>query len=106
MKSIILIIIFCTVIINTIFSQRQDTVYKTYTNIKDLLTQTRQSNVRLFLYCDSSSGYKISIPDWLDLKETYNDKILGGTFPSVNGIENAFAIASFDKGAFKSFEDF
>jgi hypothetical protein len=82
-----------------------DTIYRNYNTIDDLLINTHYG-VKLNKYCDSLSKYEIDIPDWLTLKETNNDFIWGGKFPSINGIENAFVITSFKKDKFSSFNEF
>lgn len=57
-------------------------------------------------YENMEIGLKVEIPEWLNLKDTRNEKLWGGTFPVLDGIENALIISSFDKTKYKSFEEF
>jgi len=57
-------------------------------------------------YENTIIGLKVEIPDWLNLKETGATNLWGGTFPEIDGIENALMISSFDKAEYVSFEKF
>ncbi|MCI5056206.1 MAG: hypothetical protein MRY83_08860 [Flavobacteriales bacterium] len=57
-------------------------------------------------YENKEIGLKVEIPEWLNLKETGNKNLWGGTFPALDGIENALMISGFDKTEYKSFEEF
>lgn len=57
-------------------------------------------------YIDYAYGYSIQKPTWLNIKETGNPKLWGGTFPPLRGIENAVYITGFQKSEFTSFKDF
>jgi hypothetical protein len=55
---------------------------------------------------DSSFGYTVAIPNWLEVKETGSKNTFGGTLPTTKGIENAILISCFSKTEFSSFEAF
>lgn len=82
------------------------TVNKEYTDTEDLKAQVEKHEIENLTYVDSTFGYKTKVPKWLNLKETGNDKVWGGTFSSIGGIENAMMIQGFKKNKFKSFEHF
>jgi hypothetical protein len=85
---------------------QNDTIKKNYENIKDLNAQIKKDTIENLIYVDSTFNYKVEIPEWLTLRETGNDKIIGGTFPKIENIENALMIKGFDKSEFKSFDEF
>jgi hypothetical protein len=55
---------------------------------------------------DSILNYSINIPLWWKIRETPSPTLFGGTFPAVDGIENALMLKSFDKNKFKDASDF
>ena len=58
------------------------------------------------LHVDSSLNYKITIPIWWKIRETPHATVFGGTFPEIDGIENALLFKSFNKEEFTSLSDF
>jgi hypothetical protein len=105
MKRVVFILSFILVSI-VIFSQENDTIHKSYKDINDLKKQTKADSIDLYKYVDSTFSYEVSIPKWLNIKETGNAETFGGTLPVVKGIENAIIIKGFQKEEFKSFEEF
>lgn len=102
---LILLILF--IALNTCVSKAQnDTINRKYKNTEDLKSQIKKDSIESLTRVDSTFGYKTEVPKWLNLKETGNDRVWGGTFPSIGGIENAMMIKGFDKSEFKSFEHF
>lgn len=57
------------------------------------------------LHTDSVYGFQISVPAWWDIKETPPD-FFGGTFPAINGIENALIFKCYKKDQFKDMKTF
>ncbi len=57
-------------------------------------------------HIDSISGYKITIPLWWKIIETPNTSMFGGTFPKINGIQNALLFKVFDKNTHKNLKKF
>lgn len=55
---------------------------------------------------DSVYNYQVKIPGWLKVFDKGPSTIFGGTFPAVNGIENAVSIRGYTKTEFKSFAEF
>ena len=102
---LILLTLFIT--LNICDSKAQnDTITRKYKDTKDLKLQIKKDEIESLVYVDSTFGYKTEVPKWLNLRETGNDRVWGGTFPSIDGIENAMMIKGFDKSEFKSFEHF
>jgi len=102
-----LILLTLFIALNTCNSKSQnDTINREYKDTEDLNSQIKKDNIESLIRVDSTFGYKTEVPKWLNLKETGNDKVWGGTFPSIDGIENAMMIKGFDKSEFKSFEHF
>jgi hypothetical protein len=89
-----------------VFSQRHDSIKKTYEDINDLKKQIQNDKIKLFKYVDSTFKYEVNIPEWLTLRETGDAGLWGGTLPPINGIENAILIKGFYKTEFKSFNEF
>lgn len=85
---------------------QNDAIHRNYKNTKDLKTQIEKDSIKSLIYIDSTFGYKTEVPKWLNLRETGSNKVWGGTFPEIDGIENAMMIKGFDKSEFKSFEHF
>lgn len=50
--------------------------------------------------------YKVNIPIWWKIRETPNNFMFGGTFPAINGVENALLFKSFLKTEFKDLINF
>lgn len=67
---------------------------------KDLIT------TKTAVHIDSTLGYQVVIPDWLELNENPLNGFWGGGFPAVGGVSNALYIKGFDKSKFDSFEKF
>ncbi len=86
-----------------IVNAQNNTIYK---NTEDLKSQIEKDTVESLVYIDTTFGYKVDIPKWLYLRETEHCNIWGGTFPAIDGIENAMMIKGFDKSEFQSFEHF
>ncbi|WBX72845.1 hypothetical protein PG913_08455 [Tenacibaculum pacificus] len=104
MKLIFIILFF---LLNSCAVKAQnDTINRKYKDTKELNAQIEKDKIESIIYVDSTFGYKVEIPEWLTLRETGNDKILGGTFPEIERIENALMIQGFEKSKFKSFEHF
>ncbi len=72
----------------------------------ELHEKERIAEVDTLVYLDSTFNFQITVPNWLQLKETNSIYIWGGTLPAVNGIENAIAIKSFKKERYESFKEF
>jgi len=83
-----------------------DTIQSKYDNIEDLKEQTEQNEIIDLEYVDSTFSYRAIVPDWLTLIETGSPTIWGGTFPKVDGVENALLVKGFSKSEFKDFNDF
>lgn len=102
-----LILLTLFIVLNTFSSKAQsDTINKEYKDTEDLKAQIKEDEIESLVYVDSTFGYKTEIPKWLNLRETGNDNVWGGTFPSIEGIENAVMIKGFEKSEFNSFEHF
>ena len=102
-----LILLTLFIALNTCNSKAQnDTIIREYKNTEDLKSQIEKDKIESLIYVDSTFGYKTEVPEWLNLRETGNDKVWGGTFPAIDGIENAMMIKGFKKSEFKSFEHF
>lgn len=102
---LILLILF--IVLNTCSLKAQnDTINRKYKDIEDLKSQVKAGGIENLVYLDRTFGYKTEVPKWLNLRETGSDKTWGGTFPAIDGIENAMMIKGFEKSAFKSFEHF
>ncbi|NQY66641.1 MAG: hypothetical protein HRT72_02805, partial [Flavobacteriales bacterium] len=86
------------------FSQTKDTIYKKYKDINDLKNQFKAIDNETLVYKDETFSYEVEIPEWLELVEKNNLKIMGGKMPAVKGIVNAIAIAGYNKEKFESFE--
>lgn len=56
-------------------------------------------------HVDSTYNFKLVVPDWWNIRETPSN-FFGGTFPAIDGIENALLLKCFDKAKFKSISDF
>ena len=92
-----------------ILKAQNDTINRSHKYIDDLKSQVKTDKTDSLVYLDSTFGYKVEVPKWLTLIETGNDKIWGGTFPAIKGIENAMMIMmiiGFEKSEFKSFDHF
>ncbi|WP_196894757.1 hypothetical protein [Aureivirga marina] len=93
-----------------IFSQKNDTIQRTYYNIKDLKEKVKENKIEELKYANKNFNYEVIIPKWLTLKETGDSNIIGGIMPKVDGevkgIYNAVSIQEFSKSSFKSFEEF
>jgi len=95
------------ILLNSFGTKAQnDTIKRNYKNTKDLKSQIKKDSIEFLTYIDSTFGYKVEVPKWLNIRETGSDKVWGGTFPEIDGIENAIMIKGFDKSEFKSFEHF
>jgi hypothetical protein len=102
-----LILMIFFIVFNSCGSKAQnDTINKSYKDAEDLKSQIDKYEIETLIRVDSTFGYKTEVPEWLYLTETGNDKVWGGTFPSIGGIENAMMIKGFDTSEFKSFEHF
>lgn len=55
---------------------------------------------------DDALNYRIMIPKWWKIRETSSPAFFGGTFPAVEGIENALLLKSFSKEDFTDFDEF
>lgn len=55
---------------------------------------------------DTFLDYKVNIPIWWKIRETPNSFMFGGTFPAINGVENALLFKSFQKTEFKNLVNF
>lgn len=66
----------------------------------DLLT------TKTAVHIDSTLGYQVAIPDWLELNKNPLNGFWGGGFPIVDGVSNALYIKGFDKSKFDSFNHF
>lgn len=102
-----LILLTLFIVLNTCGSKAQiDTINRKYQDTEDLKSQIKKDEIESLVYVDSTFGYKTEVPKWLNLRESGNDRVWGGTFPSIDGIENAMMIKGFDKSEFKSFDHF
>ncbi|MGB0868939.1 MAG: hypothetical protein ACPGSD_05025 [Flavobacteriales bacterium] len=102
----VILIIGLILMTSCISKKKNENQNRTYNNLDDLKSQIVEDEIESLLYIDSTYGYKTEVPNWLNLKETGNDRIWGGTFPSIKGIKNALLIKGFDKSEFNSFEHF
>lgn len=55
---------------------------------------------------DSISGYSVVIPLWWKIRETPNSRLFGGTFPTINEIENALIFKAFNKSEYENIKHF
>ncbi len=101
-------IIFCLIIVLasfvTSFAQNDRFVHK---NLPAHFLETRQmvgeDNI---IHIDSLAGYKITVPQYWQIKETPTRNILSGVFPETNGIVNALALKVNLKSEFSDFNEF
>ncbi len=102
-----LILLTLLIALNTyVLKAQNDTINRKYKNIENLKSQVKTNKIDFLVYVDSTLGYKAEVPKWFTLIETGNDKVWGGTFPAIDGIENAMIIKGFEKSEFKSFDHF
>jgi hypothetical protein len=73
---------------------------RVFTSYEELLKMRDHDHVGKLHYVDSMYNFDVEIPSWLNLRETGNRMMFGGTLPAVDGIENAISIKIFDKGKF------
>lgn len=105
------LIILVAILISQLSFCQTDSIKKAETskhgNLVAYLYELRQiqgeDNIK---HVDSLLNYKINIPIWWKIRETPNTFLFGGTFPSINGIENALLFKSFQKEKFKNLDDF
>jgi hypothetical protein len=105
------LIILVAILISQLSFCQTDSIMKAETskhgNLVAYLYELRQiqgeDNIK---HVDSLLNYKINIPIWWKIRETPNTFLFGGTFPSINGIENALLFKSFQKEKFKNLDDF
>ena len=71
-----------------------------------LFSQSNETNEQNNKHTDTEFSYEAGIPDWLNIRETGDPKLWGGSLPAVDGIENAIVISAYYKNEFKSFTDF
>jgi len=93
------------------FSQKnnnmRDSLSYEHTNLYAYLIELEQiSGKDNIKHIDSLSGFSITIPLWWKIRETPNISMFGGTFPEINGIQNALLFKAFDKQAYKSIKEF
>jgi len=98
---------FTTFLLLTNFASGQkDTVYQQYEDIDELKKQIIENEIVELRYVDSTFQYACKVPSWLNLLESGNDAVWGGTFPAVDGVENALIIIGSSKDKFESFDQF
>ncbi|MDH6307370.1 hypothetical protein M2451_000519 [Dysgonomonas sp. PFB1-18] len=111
MKKILLIIsglLFVTAIYCQTPEDKKE-VKDTIDTYEELRQKQVEAGIDNLYYLDSVSGYRVKVPDWLNMRDAMtvgNVRIWGGTLPAVEGIENAIVVKAFDKEEYKSFEDF
>ena len=76
-----------------------------FSNYDGLRDKQYKAEVEVLTYVDSTFNFQVIVPNWLHLFES-GIYAWGGTLPSVEGIENAIVIKSFDKKVYKSLKDF
>ncbi|MGB1295710.1 MAG: hypothetical protein ACPG6V_09535, partial [Flavobacteriales bacterium] len=77
----VILIIGLILMTSCISKKKNENQNRTYNNLDDLKSQIVEDEIESLLYIDSTYGYKTEVPNWLNLKETGNDRIWGGTFP-------------------------
>ncbi len=63
-------------------------------------------SAKKIVYVDTTNSYKVTVPKWLELKETNSLDFFGGTLPAINEVENAIVISSVKKSDYPSFNEF
>lgn len=79
---------------------------RTYSNFEDLMLKKKMAGIDTLYYVDSLLNYKVSVPAWLNLRETGTRLIWGGTFPPINGIEDALTIKGCPKEKYPDLASF
>ncbi len=105
MPKTLLIIIFL-VTVHAGFAQTQPADKSDHINLAAYLIQLQQiSGKDSIIHVDSTYSFQITIPKWWRIRETAPN-LFGGTFPTVDSIENALLFKCFKKDEFKSLSDF
>ncbi|MBI1287742.1 MAG: hypothetical protein GC178_09205 [Flavobacteriales bacterium] len=103
MRSYLLFIVFLTI---TKYGFSQDTIQESYDDVNDLKEKLVRDEIVELDYVNYDLSYGVKVPKWLNLKETGDDKLFGGTLPPVDGIKNAILISGFLRDEFPSFKEF
>ena len=92
---------------NNCYSQQVEKEQYEHKNLVAYLYELRQiSGEDNITHTDTILNYKLNIPIWWKIRETPSITLFGGTFPEIDGIENALLFKSFSKENFDNITDF